>query len=45
MHSAEVFERVHVEDHLVDNENPPATVVAEEVLYRFGWLPSSAGGQ
>jgi hypothetical protein len=44
-HTAEVFERAQVEDHLVDNENRPATVVAEEVLYRVGWLPSTAGGQ
>ena len=44
-HTAEVFERAQVEDHLVDNENRPATVVAEEVLHRVGWLPSSAGGQ
>jgi predicted kinase len=44
-HTAEVFERAEVEDHLVDNENRPATVVAEEVLQRVGWLPSSAGGQ
>ena len=27
-----------VEDHLVDNENRPVTVVAEEVLHRVGWL-------
>jgi len=44
-HTAEVFERAQVEDHLVDNENRPATVVAEEVLHRVGWLPSSAEGQ
>lgn len=44
-HTAEVFERAQVEDHLVDNENRPATVVAEEVLHRVGWLPSTAGGQ
>jgi hypothetical protein len=44
-HTAEVFERAQVEDHLVDNENRPATVVAEEVLHRVGWLPSSARGR
>jgi hypothetical protein len=38
-------ERAQVEDHLVDNGNRPATVVAEEVLHRVGWLPSRAGGQ
>ncbi len=43
-HTAEVFEQVQVEDHLVDNENRPATVVAEEVLHRVGWL-HRAGGQ
>jgi hypothetical protein len=37
-HTAEVFEQARVEDHLVDNENRPATVVAEEVLHRVGWL-------
>jgi len=42
-HTAEVFERAQVEDHLVDNENRPAAVVAGEVLHRVGWLPSSAG--
>lgn len=44
-HTAEVFERAQVEDHLVDNENRPATAVAEEVLHRVRWLPSRAGGQ
>jgi predicted kinase len=44
-HTAEVFERARVEDHLVDNENRPATVVAGEVLHRVGWLPPGAGGQ
>jgi hypothetical protein len=44
-HTAEVFERAQVEDHLVDNENRPAAVVAGEVLRRVGWLPSSARGQ
>ena len=44
-HTAEVFERARVEDHLVDNENRPATVVAEEVLHRVGWLPPRAAGQ
>jgi predicted kinase len=44
-HTAEVFEQVQVEDHLVDNEDRPAAVVAEEVLHRVGWLPSNAGGQ
>jgi len=43
-HTAEVFEREQVEDHLVDNENRPVTVVAEEVLHRVGWL-HHAGGQ
>ena len=43
-HTAEVFEQAQVEDHLVDNENRPATVVAEEVLHRAGWL-ERAGGQ
>jgi hypothetical protein len=44
--TAEVFEQAHVEDHLVDNENRPAPVVAEEVLYRVGWLqrPSRTEG-
>jgi predicted kinase len=37
-HTAEVFEQARVEDHLVDNENRPATLVAEEVLHRVGWL-------
>ena len=41
-HTAAVFERAQVEDHLVDNENRPATVVAEEVLHRVGWLASRA---
>jgi hypothetical protein len=44
-HTAEVFERAQVEDHLVDNENRPAAAVAGEVLHRVGWLPSRAGGQ
>ena len=44
-HTAEVFEQAQVEDHLVDNEDRPATVVAEEVLHRVGWLPSDAAGQ
>lgn len=43
--TAEVFEQAQVEDHLVDNQNRPATVVAEEVLHRVGWLNSSAGAQ
>src|SRR5215469_11678404 len=30
-HTAEVFEQAQVEDHLVDNENRPATAVAGEV--------------
>jgi hypothetical protein len=42
-HTVEVFEQAQVEDHLVDNDNRPVTVVAEEVLRRVGWLPSSAG--
>jgi chloramphenicol 3-O-phosphotransferase len=37
-HTADVFEQAGVEDHLVDNENRPATEVAEEVLRRVGWL-------
>jgi hypothetical protein len=37
-HTAHVFEQAQVEDHLVDNENRPATTVAEEVLHRVGWL-------
>ena len=41
-YTAEVFERAQVEDHLVDNENRPATAVAEEVLHRVGWLASRA---
>ncbi len=44
-HTAKVLEQAEVEDHLVDNENRPATVVAEEVLHRVGWLNSSAGAQ
>ena len=44
-YTAEVFERAQVEDHLVDNENRPATAVAEEVLHRVGWLPPGAAGQ
>jgi chloramphenicol 3-O-phosphotransferase len=40
--TAEVFEQANVEDHLVDNENRPAPVVAEEVLYRVGWLKTPA---
>jgi hypothetical protein len=43
-HTAEVFEQAQVEDHLVDNENRPATAVAEEVLHRVGWL-RPAGAQ
>jgi hypothetical protein len=43
-HTAEVFEQAQVEDHLVYNENRRATAVAEEVLYRVGWL-HCAGGQ
>jgi hypothetical protein len=43
-HTAEVFERAQVEDHLVDNENRPVTVVAQEVLHRVAWL-HHAGGQ
>ena len=42
IHTAEVFERAQVEDHVVDNENRPA-VVAEEVLHRVAWLPPKAG--
>jgi hypothetical protein len=41
-HTAEVFERAQVEDHLVDNDDRPAAVVAAEVLHRVGWLPLSA---
>lgn len=39
------FAQAQVEDHLVDNENRPATEVAEEVLRRVGWLNSGAGTQ
>lgn len=42
-HTAEVLEQARVEDHMVDNENRPATVVAEEVLHRIGWLHDAAG--
>jgi hypothetical protein len=42
-HTAEVFEQAQVEDHLVDNENRPATEVAEEVLHRVGWLHRPGG--
>jgi hypothetical protein len=41
--TAKVFERAQVEDHLVDNESRPATVVAEEVLRRVGWLNPGSG--
>ena len=44
-HAAQVLEHADFEDHLVDNENRPATVVAAEVLHRVGWLNSSAGEQ
>jgi hypothetical protein len=44
-HTAEVFEQAQVEDHLVDNENRPAAVVAREVLHRVGWLPPTPRGQ
>ena len=44
-HGAQVLEQAEFEDHLVDNENRPATVVAGEVLQRVGWLKSSAGAQ
>jgi hypothetical protein len=43
--TAKVLEQAQVEDHLVDNENRPATMVAEEVLHRVGWLNPSAGAQ
>jgi hypothetical protein len=36
-HTAEVLEHAGVEDHLVDNQNRPVVVVAEEVLRRAGW--------
>lgn len=44
-HAAQVLEHADFEDHLVDNENRPATVVAAEVLHRVGWLNSSAREQ
>jgi energy-coupling factor transporter ATP-binding protein EcfA2 len=44
-HTAKVLEQAQVEDHLVDNENRPATVVAKEVLHRVGWLNPSTGAQ
>ena len=44
-HSVQVLEQAQFEDHRVDNENRPATAVAEEVLHRVGWLNSSAGAQ
>ena len=43
-HTAKVLERARVEDHVVDNADRPATLVAEEVLRRVGWLDLSAGG-
>ena len=43
--TAQVLEQAGVEDHLVDNENRPATAVAEEVLHQVGWLPSRARRQ
>jgi hypothetical protein len=45
IHSAQVLAQAEFEDHLVDNENRPATVVAGEVLSRVGWLSSGAGAQ
>jgi predicted kinase len=42
-HTAKVLEQARVEDHLVDNEDRPVAVVAEEVLHRVGWLDSSKG--
>jgi hypothetical protein len=43
-HTAEVFARAQVEDHVVDNDDRPPAVVAAEVLHRVGWLPPSAAG-
>jgi hypothetical protein len=42
-HTAKVLEQARVEDHLVDNEDRPVAVVAEEVLRLVGWLDSSEG--
>jgi hypothetical protein len=42
-HTAKVLEQARVEDHLVDNEDRPVAVVAEEVLHRVGWLDPSKG--
>src|SRR5215470_1912304 len=42
-HTAEVLERVRVEDHLVDNQDRPLAVVAGEVLRLAGWLDPRAG--
>jgi len=42
-HTAKVLEQARVEDHLVDNQDRPVAVVAEEVLRLAGWLDSSAG--
>lgn len=39
-HTANALEQARVEDHLVDNENRPVAMVAEEVLRRVGWLDS-----
>jgi AAA domain len=39
-HTAKVFEEARVEDYVVDNEDRPVAVVAEEVLRWAGWLDS-----
>jgi hypothetical protein len=41
-HTAKVLERARVEDHLVDNEDRPVAVVAEEVLRQVGWRPRAS---
>lgn len=42
-HTAQVFEHAQVEDYLIDNENRPVSVVAEELLRRTGWLAARQG--
>jgi hypothetical protein len=39
-HTAKVLEEARVEDYVVDNEDRPVAVVAEEVLRWAGWLDS-----
>jgi hypothetical protein len=41
-HAAQVLEQAVFEDHLADNENRLATVIAWKVLHWVGWLKSSA---